>query len=358
MVASPWNRPIDSDRMIPGPRASPWITASQVSLCVLLLSLWVMIGTIGYLLIEEGWSVLDAFYMTIITITTVGYREVHPLSSGGQLFTSLVVVVGLGLLLYTLARVAQAVIEGELLAVLGRRRMMAEIAALENHVVVCGFGKVGRPVAEGLAREGVPFCVVERNPDLAATLQAHGYLHVLGDATEDGTLRDAGVERARTLLALLASDADNLYLTIAARELRNGIRIIARASDEAGELRLKRAGADDVVSPARIAGLRVLQAAVNPAAVEFMEIVTQREALQLSLADIPVAHGSILDGTTIAEAGIRGRYGVIVVAIKQPGGGMKFNPGPDERIEADDMLVVMGEDLDMAELQDDCARAG
>jgi voltage-gated potassium channel len=295
--------------------------------------------------------------MTIITITTVGYREVHPLSPGGQIFTSLVVVVGLGLLLYTLARVAQAVFEGELLDVLGRRRMMAEIASLTDHVVLCGFGKVGRPVAEGLAREGLPFCVVEVNPDLAVTLQSLGYLHVSGDATLDATLREAGVDRARTLLALLPSDADNLYLTIAAREFRNGIRIIARASDEAGELRLKRAGADDVVSPTRIAGLRVLQAAVNPATVEFMEIVTAREALQLSLADIPVASGSILDGKTIAEAGIRGRYGVIVVAIKRPQGGMKFNPTPDERIMADDVLVVLGEDLDMAELQEDCARA-
>lgn len=330
----------------------------HVVLGILLLLLWVVAGTLGYLVIEDGWSLLDAFYMTIITITTVGYREVHPLSMAGQLFTTLVVTIGLGLLLYTLTRVAQEVFEGELLDVLGRRRMAREIWQLENHYVVCGFGKVGRPVAEGLAREGLPFVVVEKNPDLEGPLRQLGHPYVIGDATEEQALRLARVDRARTLLALLASDADNLYLTISARELHPGIRIIARATEEVGEVRLKRAGADDVISPARIAGLRVLQAAVNPAAVEFMEIVTQQEALQLSMADIEVAAGSALDGKTIAETAIRGRYGVIVVAIKRPQGEMKFNPGSEDRIVAGDVLVVLGEDLDIAELQEECAAGG
>jgi voltage-gated potassium channel len=327
----------------------------DVILGIALLVLWVVVGTIGYLVVENGWSLLDAFYMTIITITTVGYREVHPLSPAGQLFTALVVIIGLGLLLYTLGRVAQGIFEGELLDVLGRRRMAREITELKNHYVVCGFGKVGRPVVEGLAREDLPFCVVEKNPELEGNLRHLGHPYVIGDATEESILRQAGVDRARTLLALLASDADNLYLTISARELNPPIRIIARATEEAGEVRLKRAGADDVISPARIAGLRVLQAAVNPAAVEFMEIVTQQGALHLSMANIEVAEGSALDGKTIAETAIPGRHGVIVVAIKRPQGEMKFGPGSEERIEAGDVLVVLGEDLDIAELQGKCA---
>lgn len=328
----------------------------QVLLGLSFLALWFVVGTIGYLVIEDGWTLLEAFYMTVITVTTVGYHEVHPLSPVGQLFTSAVVVVGLGILLYTLARGAQAIFEGELVDFLGRRRMMSEIEELEDHYIVCGFGKVGRPVAEGLAREGLPLCVVESDPDLEPLLREARVPYILGDATQEDVLDRAGVARARTLLALLASDAENLYLTVAARDLNPDVKVIARATDETGEVRLKRAGAHDVVSPARIAGLRVLQAAVNPTAVEFMEIVTHQEALQLSLADIEVSGGSPLAGQTIAECGIRGRYGVIIVAVKRDGG-MTFNPDAGHTITAGDILVVLGEDFDIVQLQEDAGRA-
>lgn len=319
---------------------------------VVLLGLAVVIGTLGYLSIEDGWTLLDAFYMTVITITTVGYREVHPLTPAGQIFTSLLVVTGLGVLLYTLTRVAHAVFEGELANVLGKRRMMNRIDELDGHYIICGFGKVGRPVAEGLSQEGLPFVVVETGPDVGAALADLGFLHLMGDATDESVLERAGVARAKTLLALLPSDADNLYLTIAARDLNPGIKVIARATDHSGEIRLKRAGAHDVVSPARIAGLRVLQAAVNPTAVEFMEIVTEQQALQLSLADIEVTSRSELSGRTIAECGIRGRYGVIIVAVKRESG-MLFNPDPGTAITAGDVLVVLGEDMDIAQLHAD-----
>jgi voltage-gated potassium channel len=317
-----------------------------------LLALVVAVGTLGYLVIEDGWTVLDAFYMTVITITTVGYREVHPLNPAGQIFTSFLVVTGLGVLLYTLTRIGHAVFEGELVNVLGKRRMMNRIDELEGHYVICGFGKVGRPVAEGLRLEGLPFVVVENGAEVGDALTELGFLYLQGDATDESVLERAGVRRAKTLLALLPSDADNLYITIAARDLNPGIKVIARATDQSGEVRLKRAGAQDVVSPARIAGLRVLQAAVNPTAVEFMEIVTQQQALQLSLADIQVSHRSELNGRTIVECGIRGRYGVIIVAVKREKG-MLFNPDPGTTITAGDVLVVLGEDMDIAQLQSD-----
>jgi voltage-gated potassium channel len=312
----------------------------------------IAIGTLGYLVIEDGWSLLDAYFMTIITITTVGYREVHPLSPAGQIFTSFLVVTGLGVLLYTLARVAQAVFEGELVNVLGKRRMMNRIDEIEGHYIICGFGKVGRPVADGLSLEGLPFVVVESGAEVEDALTELGFLYLIGDATDESVLERAGVGRAKTLLALLPSDADNLYITIAARDLNPGIKVIARATDQSGEIRLKRAGAHDVVSPARIAGLRVLQAAVNPTAVEFMEIVTQQQALQLSLADIQVSTRSELNGRTIAECGIRTRYGVIIVAVKREQG-MLFNPDPGTTITPGDVLVVLGEDMDIAQLQAD-----
>lgn len=326
----------------------------QALLGLLLLGIWFVVGTAGYLAIEDGWTLLDAFYMTVITITTVGYHEIHPLSPAGQIFTSVLVITGLGILLYTLARVGQGLFEGELVDILGKRRMMREIEELENHYIVCGLGKVGRPVAEGLSREGLSLCVIEQDHDLEPMLQSLEIPYVLGDATDDSVLEQAGVKNASTLLSLLASDADNLYLTIAARDLNPDIKVIARATDETGEIRLKRAGANDVVSPARIAGLRVLQAAVNPTAVEFMEIVTHQEALQLSLADIRVSEGSPLAGQTIEECGIRGRYGVIIVAVKRTEG-MEFNPEPSHEITAGDILVVLGEDMDIVQLQGDAA---
>lgn len=319
---------------------------------LLLFAVVVVLGTMSYLLIEDGWTLLDALYMTVITITTVGYREVHPLSPGGQVFTMVLAVTGLGVVLYTLARVGQAVFEGELANVLGKRRMMNRIDELEDHYVICGFGKVGRPVAEGLSTQDLPFVVIESASELGDSLAELGILHLLGDATDESMLERAGVARAKTLLALLPSDADNLYITIAARDMNPDIKVIARATDQAGEVRLKRAGANDVISPARSAGLRVLQAAVNPAAVEFMEIVTKQQALQLSLTEIPIGSSSKLRSKTIAECGIRGRYGVIIVAVKR-GEGMTFNPDPGTTITLGDVLMVLGEDVDIAQLQAD-----
>jgi voltage-gated potassium channel len=320
---------------------------------ITLLALCIAGGTLGYMFIE-GWSILDSLYQTVTTITTVGFQEVRPLSGPGRAFTMLLIMAGLTTLLYTLTRIGQSVFEGELLEVLGRRSMKRDLADLRNHFIVCGYGKVGRPVAEGLTREGLPFCVIDNDDGAAPALRDDGFLHVIGDATEESVLDQAGVDRALTLLALLPSDADNLYLTIAAKDRNPAIKVIARAGDPAGEMRIKRAGADDVISPTRIAGLRVLQAAINPTALEFMEIVTRHEALQLSLADIRVSEGSELKGQSISEAGIRGRFGVIVVAVKSADGSMAFNPGSGHRIQAGDTLVVLGEDLDIVELQQAC----
>lgn len=320
----------------------------------ILLLFWIVLGTFVYGALD-GWTLLDGLYMTILTISTVGFHEIHPLDPTGQVFTVFLIMAGLTTVLYTLTRLGQTVFEGELLDILGRRSMERDIAALENHYIVCGFGKVGRPVVEGLVDEGMPVCVIDRDSDLESTLSDEGVLHIIGDATEESVLEQAGIERAGTLMALLSTDADNLYLTMAAREFNPNLKIIARAYDQHGEVRMKRGGATEVISPTRIAGLRVLQAAVNPAALEFMEIVTHHEALQLSLADITVSTGSELAGVTIADAGIRGRFGVIVVAIKNCDGTMQFNPDPNHRIEAEDTLVVLGEDLDIVELQLACS---
>ena len=233
--------------------------------------------------------------------------------------------------------------------------MKSELERLRGHYVVCGFGRVGRAVVEGLEHEGVPFCVVENNPTLEEELRDKGLLYVIGDATDETALAAAAVQRARALLALLPSDADNLYVTLTAKGLRAEIIIVTRASGERAEVKLKRGGADHVVSPYRMAGLRLLQAVVHPTVVEFMELVTSRQHMELSLGEVQVCKDSVLEGKSIGECEIRSRYGAIVVAIKKSSGEMVFGPDPKESIAAGDILVGFAKDTDLKELVQACA---
>ena len=188
-----------------------------IRLGIFLLLAWTLVGTAGFAMIE-GWSVTDALYMTIITISTVGFGEVHPLSAGGKLFTSILIVTGLGTVIYTLTSVGQILLEGELVRVLGRRRMKTELEKLDGHFIICGFGRVGRTVADGLREHGLPICIVEQDPEIEEELKTQHLPHVMGDATEEENLLLAGVQRAQAVLALLGSDADNTYLTLTARD--------------------------------------------------------------------------------------------------------------------------------------------
>ncbi|MDP6356479.1 MAG: potassium channel protein [Planctomycetota bacterium] len=320
---------------------------------VVLLLVWMVVGTAGYSLIE-GWSILDALYMTVITISTVGFMEVNPLTDAGRLFTIFLVVAGIGTALYTITRIGQILLEGELVEIMGRRRMQKEIAKLREHMIVCGFGRVGQPVAVDLHGRGMPFCLIEGEPALLDEIGDAGFMAVSGDATDADILREAGIEHATTLFALLATDADNLYLTMAAKELNPNVKVIARALDEKAEVRLKRIGADKVVSPYKIAGTRMLQAALKPTVLEFLELATHREYLPLSMEEIRVRDGSMIDGKTVVESAFKSRYDAIIVAIKQSGGEMVFNPKPDEMIHQGDILVTIGKEGDLKQLVQDC----
>lgn len=331
----------------------PSLARRGVIFGVILLVLWVVVGTLGFVLIEK-WSVLDALYMTVITISTVGFREVLPLSSGGKIFTSLLIVAGLATAIYTFTSLGQLLLEGELLRFVERRRMKSGFGKLKDHYIVCGFGRVGKTVVEGLQRRALPFCVIERDPSCEENLRGKNLLYAIADATSESDLLDAGVRQARAVLCLLPSDADNLYLTLTAKYLNPNVAVIARASDEKAEVKLTRGGADHVVSPYRIAGLRMLHAAVNPTLVEFMELVTHRQHIQLSLGEVRVCPGSEIAGKSLAEAGIRKRYGVIVIAIKRETGEMLFNPDPADKIQPDDLLVALGKDSDLESLESAC----
>jgi len=314
---------------------------SGVHVGVALLGFWIVFGTMGFSWIE-GWPVADGLYMTVITISTVGFGEIHPLSADGRLFASFLILGGLATAAYTFTRIGQVVLDGELLGGLGRRRMRIELAALRDHYVVCGFGRAARPVADGLAEKGASFCVIESDPTAEPILQDRGYPYLIDDATSDRALKDAGVDHARVVLALLPSDANNLYVTVSAKALSPGVRVIARAADESGETKLLRGGADEVISPYALASQPILQAATSPTVLRFMKQVSDRNDLDMNLVEIRVDSGSQLVGESIAAAKLRSKFGVNVVAVRRGDDHMIGNPDPYETLVAGDVLVLIG----------------
>jgi len=332
------------------PRPESILRLPGLRLGLVLLAGSTVLGTLGFVWIE-GWNVSDALYMTIITISTVGYGEIHPLSPAGRVFASVLIVGGIGTAIYTFTKIGQAVLEGELLGGLGRRRMRREIGGLRNHYIVCGFGRAARPVADGLEHKGLPFCVIESDPSFETALIDRGFLYLIDDATSDEALEHAGVTNANAVITLLPSDADNLYVTVSAKALNPKLRVIARSVDERGEIKLRRGGANEVISPYELASHPILQAATSPTVLEFMKRVTDRDYLEMSLVEARVSSGSKLNGVSLSDASFRGKFGVTVVAIRRNEGRMVFNPAPNEILGTGDVIVVMGRDEQLFALE-------
>lgn len=311
-----------------------------IAIIVILILLFA--GTAGYRLIE-GWSFLDALYMTVITITTVGYGEIHQLSKEGRIFTVFLILSGFGGMGYVLGSIAQTFIAGQIRMALGRRKLEKKVKRLKNHYVLCGYGRIGSFIAREFAVENVPFVVVEKDTERIKLLDEDGFIYVEGDATNDEILISAGVERARCLVAATGSDADNLYITLSTRALNPSIYILGRAAEEAAERKLLSAGANRVVSPYRIGAARMLNAVLRPNIVEFVDLVVERKHLELQLEEITVEDASRFKGKPLRESGIRRELGLIVVAIKKAGGDMIFNPSSETLIEKGDCLIVLGE---------------
>ncbi len=320
-----------------------------------LLAVLIAAASAAYSLIE-GWSLQEGFYMAVITVSTVGFQEVRPLSPWGRVVTSVLIVSGLGLVAYSSAKLGQSILEGELFGEIGRRRMQRALDKLSGHFIVCGFGRMGRPVAEGLKKSGETVCVIDQSGTVEEELIAGDYHYLIGDGTEDEILKAAGVERARALMALLPSDADNLYLTLTAKGINRNVQVIARSSSTKAEMKLRRGGADKVISPYEMAGTRVLEAALRPTVVEFMEVTTHREQLALGWEEVEVEPDCLLAGRSIAEAEIRRRYGIIVVAIKRIDGKMVYNPAASEVIQGGDILVAIGTKDSLASVEVACSR--
>lgn len=315
----------------------------------LLLLAVMLIGTAGYHYIE-GWTWFDGFYMVVTTLTTIGYQEVHPLSHGGRVFNVFVILCGVSLLLLGVGALSQALLEFELQSFFGRRRMEREIGRLDGHFIICGMGRVGRSVARELARKPVPFVFIEHTDAKIQRYSGENWLVVTGDATQEQTLRQAQIERARGLIAATTTDATNLYIVLTTRGLNPHLKIIARASEDGAEKHLLTAGADSVVSPYSFAGQRIAQSLLRPHVVSFLDTATTHLGMDLEIGEVHVTGSSVLAGKTIENSRIRQDCGVIILAIKRQQG-MRFNPASDEPIQAEDFLIAMGEPAQLRQLE-------
>jgi len=309
----------------------------------------IALGTAGFHYIE-GWPWFDGFYMVITTLTTIGYQEVHPLSHAGRAFNVLIILTGVSLLFLAIGALTQALLEFELQSFFGRRRMEREIGRLTDHYILCGAGRVGRSVARELARRPAPFVIIESNEAKAQKFSGENWLTLIGDATQEQTLREAQIETARGLVAATTTDATNLYIVLTARSLNPNLRIMARASEEMAEKHLLKAGADSVVSPYVFAGQRIAQSFLRPHVVSFLDAATTHLGMDLEIEEVAVGAGSAFAGKTVESSRIRQDRGVIILAIKKKAG-MHFNPAPDARIDAGDFLIAMGEPQQLRELE-------
>jgi voltage-gated potassium channel len=314
-----------------------------------LVFLIVSFGTFGYMLIE-GWNFLDSLYMTIITLTTVGYREVHDLSRSGQLFTIMLIIGGVGTVFYALSTGAKLTLEGEFREIFGRQRLEKKIQGLKDHYIVSGYGRMGRIICRELKEHSLPFAVIEKNLDNLGGEE--DVLIVEGDATKDEVLKKIGIERAKGLISVLPTDAENLYVVLSARVLNPNLLIVARAGEEGSEQKLLRAGADRVVSPYHIGGLRIAHTVLKPAVVDFIEFATKSGNIELQMEEITIQRDSELAGRTLDECGLGRELGVIIVAIKQPTGEMRFNPTFRSTVALGDTLIAIGDIQKLKMLED------
>lgn len=311
----------------------------QIALGIVLVV--ILGGTAGYMLIE-GWPFLDAIYMTVLTIATVGFREVRQLSVGGRIFTMFLIFAGVGAGGYAVGSLIEVMLEGYFGDIIGGRRMKRRIAELKAHYIICGFGRVGQQVAREFKRVRAPFVVLDSNPEVKERLDMEQALYIQGDASDEEVLKEAGIEKAKGLVTAVDSDADNVYVTLTARVLRPDLFIIARANLEGSEEKLKRAGADRVISPYSIGGRRMASLLLKPVVSDFMDTVVRGGELEFQLEEVDVSETSPLTGLTVKEANIRGECGALVLSIRRKSGVFETEVGPGTRIQAGDKLVVIG----------------
>ena len=312
----------------------------------LVLSIFVA-GTIGYM--AFGLAFIDAMYMTITTITTVGYREMNgpDINNAEKVFTMTIIVTGVSTVLYTFTLVVQMIVEGQLREFVGRRRMDRKIAEMQGHVIVCGWGRVGRAAAREMQREGAQVVVIDESVERVAGIDLPT---ILGDATQDATLRAAGIERALAVIAALEGDAENLFVTLSCRAINTDLFIVARARQEDSVEKLSRAGADRVVNPQELGAARMASFVVQPNVAEFVDVVMHERSMDFRMREVEISVDSKLSGVTLRDANLRQRAGVLVLALRGDDGTFTTNPDPDVELNPRNIIVAVGTDEALQEL--------
>jgi len=315
------------------------------------LSLLILVtGTAGYMIIED-WRFLDALYMTIITISTVGYREVNQVGDIGRLFTIFLVLIGVGFTFYVMAAVVQFMVEGRMRIIMGRRRLDKHIDRLKNHYIVCGYGRIGRVLCSNLQRTPYELVVIEKNPDLIPAMDDDGVLYVTGDAGDEANLLKAGIKRARGLVAALATDTDNVFLVLSARQLAPELNIIARASQQGAKNKLHAAGANSVESPYEMGAASMAHRIIRPTVTNFLDLAFAHTRKDIQMEEIPVSENSRLTNIPLKDSGIRQDFNLIIIAIKKPDGTMLFNPSFEAALMPDDTVIAVGEEENLQKLE-------
>jgi voltage-gated potassium channel len=322
----------------------------RLALIAIALALTLAGGTAGFVFIEH-YPVFDAFYMTLTTVTTVGYGEIRPLSHIGRVFNSFLIFFGVSVMLLAIGAMTQTIIELELNQFFGKRRVKKMIETLHGHFIICGFGRVGRGAADELRLQGANFVVVDNSEEKVERAIKEGMLAVLADASRDDVLREVGIDRAKGLIATLASDADNLFLILTARTLNSKIQLSARVAEQSSEEKLRRAGADFVFAPYNSTGHRMAQALLKPHVQQFIDFTTQNLDVQVNIEQVRVSSRSSFVDATIAGMQLRSEMGVIILAIRKASGPMVFNPPADSRISIGDHLIVMGQPNDLKKVE-------
>ncbi|MBV9085560.1 MAG: potassium channel protein [Acidobacteriaceae bacterium] len=315
-----------------------------------LLVLTLCMGTVGFRVIE-GYSVFDAFYMTLITITTVGYQELQPLSHGGRIFNSFLILFGVTAMFFSVGAMTQTIIELQLHNVYGKGRKKRMIEQMKNHFIVCGFGRVGRSACRELQRAGVQFVVIDRSEQRVERATQSGMIATMADATRDECLREAGVMRARGFISALATDADNVFVILSAKTLNPKLTVVTRAVEEAADDKLRRAGADIVFSPYSITGQRLAQALVHPHVIRFLDFTAEALHLNVGMEQVRVEATSDFASRRVGDLTARTDLGVIILGLRKSNGEMLFNPPPDTAISTGDYLVAMGRQAELRGLE-------
>lgn len=316
---------------------------------LVILIIILLIGTAGYMTIE-GWHFFQSFYMTVITITTVGFDEMGKLSDAGRAFTIILIFLGMGIILYIVGLITQVMVELQISTIIGRKKLNQQIKTIKDHYIVCGFGRIGKVICRELKAKKIPVLVIDNNPESTELLDAESIPYIIDDATNEDAMLEAGIERAIGLISVVASDADNLFITLTARGLNHSAFIIARADEEKSEKKLIRAGADKVFLPYIIGGHKMAQSITKPAVTDFLEFIIHNKDMELEMEELHVSKKSRLNGLKLMDSGIRQETDIIIVAIRKKTGEMGFNPSSETRIEAGDTLIALGSNNDLIKL--------